>query len=99
MMAYYALDHLLHNQVNWEQGWGCGVTFQLWVRALLLDAVGHNKAHLVAQLAPFRLRQIYAQGVPPSIEEVAPHCESKGSTKSMEAIDERTNQGALAKAV
>lgn len=46
------------------------MTFQLWLRALLNDAVARNKSHIVALLGPHDLRRLYLEGIPPSIESV-----------------------------
>ncbi|MGA9510200.1 MAG: hypothetical protein WBV55_16405 [Candidatus Sulfotelmatobacter sp.] len=46
------------------------MTFQVWLRELLADAIAQNKAHIVAVLGPHDLRQLHMEGAPPSIEAI-----------------------------
>jgi hypothetical protein len=46
------------------------MTFQVWLRELLADAIARNRAHIVALLGPSDLRQLYVEGAPPSIDAI-----------------------------
>ena len=49
------------------------MSFQVWLRQLLCDAISANKAYIVARLSPHALRNLYDQGISPTVEAIAHH--------------------------
>jgi hypothetical protein len=64
------------------------MTFQVWLRELLADAIARNRAHIVALLGPSDLRQLYLEGAPPSIDAIFSSGNSVERSSSTEMLVE-----------
>ncbi len=73
--------------------------FQEWLFVLLLDAVGYNKAHLVAGLGPHTLWEFFGQGIAPSAQEIIRRSEGKAPPRSEKGVDGQSNQRTMARAM
>jgi hypothetical protein len=74
------------------------MTFQIWLRALLLDGSAHNRSHVIARLGPTTLRALYEQGASPSIQDILRFCEGKPQRKWSKPSEMKSEPGTMANA-